>query len=139
MWLKQKAVSAVLVNGTTGEGTTLKVDERMRTAEEWLKACRKHKMLCMVQIGGTSMSEVFELAAHAERISVDAVLCLPDLFFKPAVEEDLVHYIKHIAQYCPTRPMFYYHIPAFTGVRCKFGDFGCVQRTAHLALEPPSS
>lgn len=116
-WLKQKGVTAVLVNGTTGEGTTMKMDERMRTAEEWLKACRKHQMLCMVQIGGTAVAEVYELAAHAERLAVDAVLCLPDLFFKPMVEEDLVHYMKEVAQYCPSRPLFYYHIPMFTGVQ----------------------
>lgn len=117
MWLKQKGVTAVLVNGTTGEGTTLRLDERTRITEIWLESCRKHQMLCMTQIGGTNITEVFELAAHAERISVDAVLCLPDLFFKPVIEQDLVAYIKEVAQYCPTRPMFYYHIPMFTSVQ----------------------
>lgn len=97
----------------------MSLEERMRTTEEWVKACRKNQMVCMVQIGGTHITEVHELAKHAEKTGVDAVLCLPELFFKPLVEEDLVHYLKDIAQYCPTRPLFYYHIPMLTGVQCK--------------------
>lgn len=74
----------------------------------------------MVQVGGASIADVHELAAHAERYGVDAVLCLPELFFKPKVEEDLVHYMKEVALCCPTRPLFYYHIPQITDVRCKY-------------------
>lgn len=118
-WLKQHGVDAVLVNGTTGEGTCLRVEERKRTAEEWLRACRKYHMTCMVQIGGAAIANVYDLAEHAEQIGADACLCLPELFFKPTSEEDLVHYLKEVAQYCPTRPLLYYHIPAFTGVNCK--------------------
>jgi len=122
-FLKQKGVTAVLVNGTTGEGTTMQLQERMRTTEEWWKVCQKHQLICMVQIGGASVADVYELAAHAERLGVHAVLCLPDLFFKPMVEEDLVHYLKDVAQYCPTRPFFYYHIPIFTNVRVSMPRF----------------
>lgn len=97
----------------------MKTEERRRNAEEWLKACQKHKMTCMIQVGGTSVSDVHELAAHAEDIGVDAVLCLPDLFFKPVTEEDLVHYVQKMSEYCPTRPLFYYHFPKRTGVTGK--------------------
>lgn len=74
----------------------------------------------MIQIGGTNQSEIYELAAHAEQANADAVLCLPDLFFKPATEAVLVHYLKGIAEHCPTRPFFYYHFPRMTGVGRKF-------------------
>lgn len=94
----------------------MKNDERKKCAEEWLKACRKHKLTCMIQIGGTGVSDVHELAAHAEHIGVDAVLCLPDLFFKPTTTKDLVQYTKQVAEHCPTRPFFYYHFPKRTGV-----------------------
>lgn len=72
----------------------------------------------MAQIGGTS--DVNELARHAEQIEVSAVLCLPDLFFRPSVEEELVEYLWNVAKYCPTRPLYYYHIPQFSGVRCEW-------------------
>lgn len=121
--LKQKNLHAICINDTIGEGTTLKLEERIRVTEEWFKACRKHQLVCMVQIGGTAVADVYELAAHAERLGVDAVLCLPELFYKPDCEEDLVHYLKEVAQYCPTRPLFYHHIPMFTRVRLSMPRF----------------
>lgn len=72
------------------------------------------------QIGGTSITDVYELAEHAEKCGISAVLCLPDLFFRPTVEEELVEYFKDIASYCPNRPLYYYHIPQFSHVRRKY-------------------
>lgn len=118
-YLQSKGVNGVLINGTSGEGSCLRLDERKRLAEVWLAACRKYGVTMMVQIGGCDILTVFELAQHAEKIGVDCVLCLPDLFFKPNIEEDLVTYMKSIARYCPTRPLYYYHIPRMSGVNCK--------------------
>lgn len=67
-------------------------------------------MKCMVQIGGAAVSSVYDLAEHAEEKNADAVL------FKPTCEADLVDYLKNVAEYCPTRPFFYYHIPSLTKV-----------------------
>lgn len=111
--------NGVLINGTTGEGSCLRVDERKKLAEVWLKCCRKFELTCMIQIGGCGIKDVYDLAEHAEKIGVDCVLCLPDLFFKPNTENDLVCYIKDIMKYCPTRPFYYYHIPRMSGVNCK--------------------
>lgn len=122
-WLKQKGIKGVLVNGTVSEGTTLRIDERKRITEEWWKVCRKYDLILMVQIGGTSIADVYELAEHAEKIGVSAVLVLPDLFFRPVVEDDLVEYLRDISKYCPTRPLYYYHIPIYTHVKCKFHFF----------------
>lgn len=116
-WLKRKEIQGVLVNGTVSEGTNLSTVERKRVTEEWWKACRKYNLVLMTQIGGTS--DVNELAEHAEKCEISAVLCLPDLFFRPTTEEELVDYLMNIAKHCPTRPMYYYHIPQFTNVRCK--------------------
>lgn len=119
-FLKNKGVDGALVNGTSGEGTCLRLEERKRLAEVWSVACKKYGVTLMLQIGGCDVLSVFELAQHAELIGVDCVLCLPDLFFKPKIEEDLVSYIKSIARYCPTRPLYYYHIPRMSGVDCEF-------------------
>lgn len=73
----------------------------------------------MLQVGGCSISDVYDLAKHAERIRVDYVLCLPELYFKPKTEADLVNYFKEVAACCPSRPIYYYHIPRMTGVDCE--------------------
>jgi len=116
-YLKQKGVTAVMVNSATSEGTTLRTEERKRLVEEWFKACRKHQLLIVAQIGGAAVADVYDMAEHAEKLGVDAVLCLPDLFWRPRSEEDLVFYMKEVAQYCPTRPLLYFHIPYYTKVQ----------------------
>lgn len=108
------------MNGTTGEGVCQRFDERKRNFEEWLKSCQKYDLKLMVQIGGTAVTTVYDLAEHAEEKGADAVLCLPELFFKPTCEEDLVDYLRKVAEHCPTRPFFYYHFPAFSKVNCRY-------------------
>lgn len=115
--LKTKGIHGVLVNGAVGEGTCLRVEEHKRLAEEWLKVCRKHSLTMMLAIGGVGITDVYDLCEHAEKIGVDCIVLLPDLFYKPRTEEDLVNYIKDVAKYCPTRPINYYHIPTYTDVK----------------------
>lgn len=119
LYLKTKNVQGVLVNGVTGEGSCLRFEERKRLAEEWLKVCRKNGMTMALCIGGCDIADVYELCQHAEKIGVDCLVLCPDLFYKPRVEEDLVEYFKNINQYCSRTPLFYYHVPECSGVKCK--------------------
>lgn len=121
--LKAKHVKGVLVNGTSGEGTLLTTAERMLLTEAWQTACKKHGIIVMVQIGGAPYPDVVRLAQHASQIDVDAVLCLPELYFKPKTVDKLVSYLKSVANHCPTIPFFYYHIPMFTDVTVHMPTF----------------
>lgn len=58
-------------------------------------------------------------AQHAENLGVSSILCLPDLFFNPKTVDDLIHYLKFVSHAAPNTPLFYYHIPSFTGVNRK--------------------
>lgn len=121
--LKSYDVKGVLVNGTSGEGMLLNTEERMLLAEAWQRACKKHEITVMVQIGGAPHPDVVQLAQHASQLDVDAVLCLPELYFKPKTPEKLVAYLEGIAKHCPTIPFFYYHIPMFTDVNVHMPTF----------------
>jgi N-acetylneuraminate lyase len=121
--LKSKGISAILVNGTSGEGMLLTVDERKKVTEKWAEVCKKFDILLMVQISGCSFPDAVELAKHAEALKVDGVLCLPELYFKPKTMEKLVQYIKDISIYCPKTPIYYYHIPMFTQVDLPMANF----------------
>lgn len=112
----------VMINGMTGEGTVMTLDERMRLTEKWHEITRKYDMKMLVNIGGMDLSSVYMLAEHAERLKADAVMLMPDLFYKPMTEEDLLMYMKDIMMHMPTRPVLYYHIPMMTGIRCKSFD-----------------
>lgn len=115
-YFKNREIEGVLVNGTTGEGMSMTVEERKKTAEAWIAAGHVEGLTVMVQIGGAPYPDVIELAKHAEKIGVESVLILPELYFKPQSEEALVNYLSSIAKHCPSVALLYYHIPKFTNV-----------------------
>jgi N-acetylneuraminate lyase len=119
--LKSKGISAVLVNGTTGEGMSMTVEERKKITEKWSEVCRSLDMVLMVQVSGCSFVDVIELAKHAS-LYADGILCLPELYFKPKTSEKLVEYLKEIGEYCPL-PLYYYHIPKLTNIDFPMASF----------------
>lgn len=121
--LKSKGLSAVLVNGTTGEGMSMTVVERKMVLEKWSDACKKLDMILMVQISGCPFADVIDLTQHATSLKVDGVLCLPELYFKPKTIQKLVQYLKDIAVYCPNVPLYCYHIPVNTQVDLPMASF----------------
>lgn len=121
--LKSKGISAILVNGTSGEGMLLSVEERKQVTLKWSEVCNKLEILLMVQISGCPFPDAVELAKQAALLKVDGVLCLPELYFKPKTIESLVEYLSDIAVYCPDVPLYYYHIPMFTQVDLPMGNF----------------
>ncbi|CAH0551873.1 unnamed protein product [Brassicogethes aeneus] len=110
-------------NGTSGEGMSLNVKERMSVAESWVKAVKETKQHLMVQVGGAPLPDVLQLAKHAEQIGVDSILCLPELYFKPTNVEELANYLKLVGEAAPNTPLLYYHIPAWTNVNIHMGKF----------------
>ncbi|KAJ9592021.1 hypothetical protein L9F63_001460 [Diploptera punctata] len=122
-FLASKGVNGILVNGTSGEGPSLTLAERKATTKAWVDAVKQTKQHLMVQVGGTCLKDVEELATHAENIGSDSLLCLPELFNKPATVEDLVRYLKIVGKAAPNTPLLYYHNPSYTGVRINMPQF----------------
>lgn len=121
--LKSKGINGVLVNGTTGEGTSMSVEERKKVALKWSQVCNSLGIALMVQVGGCPFADVVDLTRHAAMLQVDGVLCLPELYFKPKNAEKLVEYLKEISSYCPSIPFYYYHIPKLTNVDIPMANF----------------
>ena len=121
--LAKKKVNGVLVNGTSGEGTCMSTSERKLVAEAWATAVKTTKQHLMIQIGGTNLPDVLELAKHAESIKADSILCLPELYFKPSTSEQLKDYLRLVSLAAPNTPLLYYHIPIFTNVHIHMGQF----------------
>lgn len=59
-------------------------------------------------------------AEHAEKIGVDSLLCLPELYFKPSNVEELIDYLHRVGASAPKTPLLYYHYPMATTVNCKY-------------------
>ncbi|XP_054742552.1 N-acetylneuraminate lyase B-like, partial [Anastrepha obliqua] len=115
-WLSTNRISGILVNAFTGEGPALGLSERIRNAEAWWEASQKYNLIMFLQIGGAPLPDVLVMAEHAQKLGVHAVLCLPELFYKPTTVEQLVKYMHMVAKRCIALPFFYYHLPLQTGV-----------------------
>ncbi|KAL1140189.1 hypothetical protein AAG570_000121 [Ranatra chinensis] len=97
------------------------VDERKSVLECWVNSA--HRLTIMAQIGGDCLTNVCSMARHAGALDAGAILCLPDLFFRPTTVRQLVDYLQVVSQSAPRTPLFYYHIPSFTGVNLDMEEF----------------
>ncbi|XP_014219193.1 N-acetylneuraminate lyase-like [Copidosoma floridanum] len=122
-FLESKNIKGILVNGTTGEGTSLTVSERKEVAETWAAAVRETKQLLMIQVGGLALKDVKELSIHAEKLGADAILCLPEMYLKPRTVDEVVDYLKIVGESAPNTPLFYYDFPRATSVNIDMGRF----------------
>lgn len=113
---KQSGVSGAFVNGTTGEYSSLTMDERCELTEVWMDAGRDHELEIMIHVGDNSLANAIRLASHAYSCGADAISALAPSYFKPANIEALVNWTAAIAKEVPECPFYYYHIPGLTGV-----------------------
>ncbi|XP_069835439.1 N-acetylneuraminate lyase [Dendropsophus ebraccatus] len=115
-------VKNIFVNGTTGEGMSLSVEERKRLAEEWVKHARGKMDNVVVHVGCLSLQDSKDLAAHAASIGADAISAVSPSFTKPSSPDALVAYLKEVASSAPSLPFYYYHIPSLTGLTFRVSD-----------------
>lgn len=108
-------VRGVFISGTTGEGMSLTLSERLEIAERW-QAVAGGGFPVIVNVGHLCLTDSKVLAAHAQKIGVHAIATMAPCFFKPAGIKDLVLFCAEIAAAAPELPFYYYHIPALTGV-----------------------
>ncbi len=114
-YLKANEVKGVYVHGTTGEGFSLTNVEKLTLAKAYKEAIANHypEMLFIVTISSTSMKETQALAKDLEVLGVDALALLPSLYYKVSTPQELVTYVKLVADAAPKTPLLYYYIPSF--------------------------
>ncbi|CAG9861351.1 unnamed protein product [Phyllotreta striolata] len=132
-YLFDNGIKGILVNSAVGEGMSMSVPERKLVLEEWINVAKPLKMHVMVQVGACPLPDVLDLAKHAESIGVDSLLCIPELYFKPATEEDLFDYLKIVGEAAPKTPLLYSHNPGMSGVNLNMARF-----LSHLASDIPT-
>ncbi|XP_053325358.1 N-acetylneuraminate lyase [Spea bombifrons] len=115
--VEKQNVRNIFVNGTTGEGMSLSVQERKLVVEEWVKHGRGKMDNVIVHVGCLSLEDTKELAAHAASCGADAIGAVSPSFMKPSNQDGLVRYLKEVASAAPGLPFYYYHIPLLTGIK----------------------
>lgn len=120
--LKKNGLKGVFINGSSGEGYMLTVEERKILAEEWMKYSDEDFKV-IVHVGSTSLQDAKELAKHAQEIKAFGTGAMAPPFPKIGRVQELHDYCKTIADAAPELGFYYYHIPVFNGAYLPMLEF----------------
>lgn len=112
-FLIEKKVSALFVNGTTGEGPLLSLEERRDCAALAIKTAGK-RLPVIVQVGAATSKDSLELAVHAAEAGADALACITPTFFA-YTDGELRSFYREVARAVAPLDVYLYNIPARTG------------------------
>jgi N-acetylneuraminate lyase len=116
-------VTTVFIGGTTGESSSLSLDERHALARRWIEVARGTPMRVVVHVGSNSLGDARELAADAQRLGAAAIAALSPSYFKPRSPDVLLACAAEIAAAASATPFYFYDIPSMTGVSFPMADF----------------
>ena len=109
----EAGVDGLSILGSTGEFPHLSADERRRFAERVVETVAGRTKV-VVGVGSASTDEAASLAAHAESVGADAVLCVSPFYLKVG-EKALFKHFSTVAG--ATRlPVMVYNFPLLTGI-----------------------
>ncbi len=115
--LKANDITGAFICGSTGEGVSLTMKEKMDIAAVWGDCTKEDDHFkVMTLLGGTCIADCIELAKHAQQEGLHAVSFTAPSYFKPANAAALADCCRMIAEQVPGMPFYYYHIPVLTGV-----------------------
>jgi 4-hydroxy-tetrahydrodipicolinate synthase len=105
------------VLGTTGEATSLSVDERMGVMSALARAgLPMHRL--MVGTGAAALTDAMNLSRHAAALDFAGILVLPPFYYKNVTVAGVLGYLRHIADATreASMPIYLYNFPALSGV-----------------------
>lgn len=114
-YYKQNGIIGAFVCGTTGEGSSLSLEEKKALFKEWARY-RDDNFSIIGFVGGTSVKDAQELTAFAAACGLDAVAMTAPYYQKAANVHELALTLAEVAAAAPGLPFFYYHIPVLTHV-----------------------
>ncbi len=116
-------VPAVFIGGTTGESSSLTLEERLQLARRWTDVARGTEMRVVVHVGSNCLADARALAAQAEQLGACAISALAPSYFKPGSLDTLIACCADIAAAAPRTPFYFYDIPVLTGVSFPMPEF----------------
>jgi N-acetylneuraminate lyase len=114
--LLRVGVKGVFVAGSTGESSSLTVEERMSLTRRWCEVARNTHQQVVIHVGSNCLADARTIAAHAQKEGVAAIAALSPSYFKPATVEALVGCCAEVASAAPGTPFYFYDIPVLTNV-----------------------
>ncbi|CAG8927583.1 unnamed protein product [Penicillium salamii] len=106
-------IHGLVPGGSTGEFTVLSLEERKLVNELAVKYAAGRGPV-IAGVGSTKTEEAVDLALHAAKIGVDAVMVVPP-YYDPVNYEQLKELLSEIHQ-ASGLPIVYYNIPSISGL-----------------------
>ena len=100
--------------GTTGEFTSLGLEEHRRVIELYVSAAAG-RVPVVAGVGSMTTAGAIDLVQHAERVGADAVMLVPP-FYDPLGFDALTVFLADVAG-ATSLPIVYYNVPGATGIR----------------------
>ncbi len=121
--LLRTGVNYAFIGGTTGESSSLTLEERRALAERWFAVTRGLALKVIVHVGANCLADARALAAQAQELGAVAVSALAPCYFKPGNVGLLVDSMADIAAAAPALSFYYYEIPTMTGLNLSPSEF----------------
>lgn len=120
-WLLSQGADGLAVFGTTSEGTSLSVHERMALLDAAVEGGIPPEVM-MPGVGSPSISDTIALTRHAVALGCGGVLSLPPFYYKPASIEGLFAWYAGVIEAVASDDLglWLYHIPQISGVGIPF-------------------
>jgi len=123
-FLEKNGVAGAFINGSTGEGVSLTQKEKQAQSAAWAGCMKKDGNFRIINlVGGTSYSECIENAVFSQQLGLSAIAVLAPYYFKPCDAGQLAQFVAKVGEAVPEMPVYFYHIPALTGVNIPMIDF----------------
>ncbi len=121
--LQNTGVGHAFIGGTTGESSSLTLEERRALAACWFDVTQGSELKVIVHVGSNCLADSRNLAAQAQELGAVAVSALAPSYFKPGSVSALVESMAQIASAAPELPFYYYEIPTMTGITLSPSEF----------------
>lgn len=112
-WQRQHGVMGVVVCGTTGEGTSLSVEERERAIATVREYASDLKVIAGT--GCANLPETVRLSRFAQQQGCDTILVIPPFYYKGVSDEGLTAYYMRLLDAVEI-PTLLYNYPELAGV-----------------------
>lgn len=114
-FLADGGLHGVLALGTTGEGPSMSVAERIRTLE--IIMAHRGELSVIAGTGCAALTDTIALSRAAIDLGVDAILVMPPFYIKQPDETGILAYFRALCDASPADArVMLYHIPQVTGV-----------------------
>lgn len=113
-YLMDKGVQGLYVGGSSGECIYQSKEDRKKTLEAVMETA-KGKLVIIAHVACNNTEDSQELAAHAEKLGVDAIASIPPIYFH-LPDHAIAKYWNDISAAAPNTDFIIYNIPQLAGV-----------------------